>query len=173
MHHAGDRHAPVFETDQRAPDRQAGDEGAGAVDRIEHPDVFGIDPLAAEFLAENAVLGMALGQEIAHRPFRRPIAHRHRVEGDALELVLDLHPRAEVRQDRPPGDLGQFVEKRDHLVAGGPFAHDRGILRSGRTVEVGTADAAPRPRTAKRPRDATDPPALQPRAPSRTTITAV
>ena len=37
-HHAENRDAVLEEADQRAPDRQAGDEGAGAVDRVEHPD---------------------------------------------------------------------------------------------------------------------------------------
>ena len=45
--------------DQRAPGRHAGDEGFGAVDRVEHPDVFGVGALAAVFLADDAVLGKA------------------------------------------------------------------------------------------------------------------
>ncbi len=39
-HHAEQRLALAQKADQRAPHRQAGDEGAGAVDRIEHPDEF-------------------------------------------------------------------------------------------------------------------------------------
>ena len=34
-----------------------GDEGLGAVDRVEHPDVFGVRALVAEFLADDAMLG--------------------------------------------------------------------------------------------------------------------
>ena len=41
--------------DQRAPYRQAGDEGAGAVDRVEHPDVFGVGVFGPELLADDAV----------------------------------------------------------------------------------------------------------------------
>ena len=44
--------------DQRAPDRKAGDEGFGAVDRVQHPDIVGVLALIAEFfLADDAVLG--------------------------------------------------------------------------------------------------------------------
>ena len=55
MHHAVAGRAVAREADQRAPDRQAGDEGAGAVDRVEHPDVFRVGPLGAELLAQDAV----------------------------------------------------------------------------------------------------------------------
>ncbi len=47
----------------------AGDEGFGAVDRIEHPDIFGILALVAEFLADDAVLGeVGLDQARASPP---------------------------------------------------------------------------------------------------------
>ena len=57
VHHAEDRLAVAHQADQRAPGRHPGNEGLGAVDRIEHPDIFGVGALAAVFLADDAVLG--------------------------------------------------------------------------------------------------------------------
>ncbi len=57
VHHAVDRLAAPRQRDQRAPGRHAADEGFGAVDRVEDPDIFGVGPVGAEFLADDAVLG--------------------------------------------------------------------------------------------------------------------
>src|SRR3569832_1126889 len=57
VHHTEHRRAVVQKRVQRAPDRKAADEGFCAVDGIEHPDIVGVLALAAEFLADNAVLG--------------------------------------------------------------------------------------------------------------------
>ncbi len=80
--------------------------------------MLGVLAFAAVFLAENAVIGMALGQEPPHRRLRRPIGHRDRVEVAAAELVLDVEARAEIGQDRPAGDVGQFVEEGDEIIGG-------------------------------------------------------
>ncbi len=123
MHGAEHRPAVVFEADQRAPHRQAGDEGARPVDRIEHPDVFGILTFAAVFLPEDAVVGIALADHPSHRLLRRLVGDGDGIEGLTGELVLDLEPRAEPRQDRPAGGIGQLVEEGGELVGGRGGAH--------------------------------------------------
>ena len=123
MHRAEYGLAPVFEADQRAPHRQAGDEGARPVDRIEHPDPFGVDPLWSELLAEDTVIGVALGEQAAHRRLRRPVGDRHRIEGAVAELVLDVETGAEMRQDGAAGDFGHVVEKGDEVVGGSRSGH--------------------------------------------------
>ena len=50
MHHSEHRRALVQQRDQRAPERKARDEGFRAVDRVQHPDIFGVFALIAEFL---------------------------------------------------------------------------------------------------------------------------
>ena len=81
--------------DQRAPQRQAGDEGLGAVDRVEHPDIFGVRALVAEFLADDAVLRKCRADQPAHRGFRRAVGLGHRIEA-AARLVVDAE---EVRKN--------------------------------------------------------------------------
>ena len=53
--------------DQRAPDRNAGNEGARTVDRIDDPDVVARRILRAELLAEYAVVGDARPDKGADR----------------------------------------------------------------------------------------------------------
>ncbi len=125
VHRPEDRPAVVLEPDQRAPHRQTGDEGTGAVDRIEHPDVFGIDPLASVLLAEDAVLWPHFADQRPHRRFRRPVGDGDRIEGPVGMLVLDRQLRPEMRQDRLARDLRQSVEEGDEVVAAG------GIVRAG------------------------------------------
>ena len=90
----------VGQADQRAPGGQAGDEGAGAVDRIEHPDVFRIRLLGAEFLADDAVGREAALDELAHGRLARPVGLGDRVERAAAGLVLRGDGGAEEGQDR-------------------------------------------------------------------------
>lgn len=116
MHGAEHRPAVALEPDQRPPHRQPGDEGPSPVDRIEHPDVLGVLTLAPVLLAEDAVIGMPLGDEPPHRRLRRPVGHRHRIEGAVAELVLDVEALAEIGQDRPSGDVGHLVEEGDEVV---------------------------------------------------------
>src|SRR5690606_15623874 len=55
VHHAKRGITVARQPDQRAPDRQTGDEGPGAVDRIDDPAEFRRAVLVAEFLAMNAM----------------------------------------------------------------------------------------------------------------------
>lgn len=133
-HHAEHRPAAALQSDQRPPHRQAGDEGTRPVDRIEHPDVFGLQPLAAHLLAEDAVVGMMRPDQRPHRRLRRPIGHRDRIEGAAAELVLDDETRPEMRQDRRPGRVREAVEEGGEIGGVGRGGHDR--LRSDRGLEA-------------------------------------
>src|SRR4051812_35449119 len=54
---AEDGLAAAEQTDERAPEWDAGDESLGAVDRIEHPHELGVGALVAVFLADDAVVG--------------------------------------------------------------------------------------------------------------------
>lgn len=85
--------------------------------------MLGVLALAAVFLAEDAVLGIALGEEPAHRLLRRLVGDRHRIVGAARELVLDVEALAEPRQDRPAGDVGHLVEEGDEFVGMGFGGH--------------------------------------------------
>ena len=73
--------------DQGAEDRQAGDEGLGAVDRIEHPDVVGIGAHRAMLLAEHAVLGHVLGEQVAHRGLGLAVGDGHRTASLLSSIV--------------------------------------------------------------------------------------
>jgi hypothetical protein len=72
------RLAAVQQGDERAPERQARDERLGAVDRIQHPDEFGVDALIAEFLAHDAVPGKLPADPRAHQFLRPAIGDRDR-----------------------------------------------------------------------------------------------
>ena len=110
MHHAVDRFAEAHQADQRAPGDHAGDEGFGAVDRIEHPDIFGVGMLRAVFLAEDAVLGKIRADQGPHRIFRGAVGGGDRVEA-ARQLVLDRQRGAEERQDGVARRRGELVDE--------------------------------------------------------------
>jgi hypothetical protein len=74
------RPAILMQADQRSPDRHAGDEGARAVDRIDHPDIFAVEPDIAVLLAENAVIGKMLLDQRPDGQLGGPVALGHRIE---------------------------------------------------------------------------------------------
>ena len=80
--HAEYRGTVMHQRDQRAPDRKAGDERFGAVDRIEHPDVIGIFALVAEFLADDAMLRKAGIDHPAHHRLGGAVGF-----GDGIEVL--------------------------------------------------------------------------------------
>jgi hypothetical protein len=86
-----------------APDRKPRDEGFGAVDRIQHPDIFGVLALAAEFLADNAVLGEIGLDQAPHHRLRRAVGFGHRIKIMVDALVVDAERGAKERQDGFPG----------------------------------------------------------------------
>ena len=87
--------------------------------------MFGVEPLGAVFLAENAVIGPVADDQRPHRLFRRPVGDGDGVEGRALELVLHRETRTEMRQDRRAGGVGEPVEKGDERVVAVGIAHGR------------------------------------------------
>ena len=95
--------------DQRAPDRKARDEGLGAVDRIEHPDIFGVFALIAEFLADDAMLGKVCLDQSAHHSFGGAVGF-----GDGIEIagafVVD---RQRCPKERQNGFAGSGREAAD------------------------------------------------------------
>jgi len=103
VHHPEHRRALVQQRDQRAPDRKARDEGFGAVDRIQHPDIFGVFALAAEFLADNAMLGKLRLDQPPHHRFRGAIGFGYRIEVLAVAFIVDAQRSPKERQDGFPG----------------------------------------------------------------------
>ena len=100
--------------DQRSPDRNAGDEGAGSVDRIDHP----LPSLSvatahdgAELLAQNGMVGKPLADQRTDRLFRRPIGLCHRIEIARSELVVDAATGPETRQRLAIRGVGQFQQE--------------------------------------------------------------
>ena len=55
VHHAEQRAALPREADQGAPYRQAEHKGTGAVDRVDHPAIFGVAADGPELLPDNTV----------------------------------------------------------------------------------------------------------------------
>ena len=70
----------------------------GAVDRIQHPDIFGVLALVAEFLADDAVLGKVGLDQAAHHRFGGAVGLGDRIE-IARALVVDGERGPEERQD--------------------------------------------------------------------------
>ena len=89
--------------DQGAPQRKARDEGFCAVDRVQHPDIFGVFALIAEFLADNAMLGKTRLDQPPHHRFRCAVGFGHRIEIMARAFVVDAQRGPEERQDGFPG----------------------------------------------------------------------
>ena len=104
------RDALMQQCDEGAKYRQAGDKRCGAVDRVEHPDIFGIGVLRAVLLPEDAV--------------RRKLRLDHGAQsaldalvgiGDITRIRLQFDGGA--RQQRPghdlPAPVGQCGSERD------------------------------------------------------------
>lgn len=104
------RFAVAVEADQRAPDRNAGNEGTRAVDRVDHPDIFPVEADRAVLLAENAVAGKLLLDDGADGRLGGAVALRHRIEAGGL-LVDDIGADAEARQGFLPCGIGKAVEE--------------------------------------------------------------
>ena len=103
--------AAVFvEADERAPDGNAGDEGAGAVDRIDDPDMAAVRLHHAMLFAEDAVVRIAALDQAPDRQLRRPVGLGHRVEAAGL-LVGDVGAVPEPRQRLRAGRIGERGEK--------------------------------------------------------------
>ena len=110
MHHAEHRLAETHKPDQRAPGHHAGDEGLGAVDWVEYPDIFRVAALAAVFLADDAVPWKGLADERAHGVLRGAVGGGDGIEAAGL-LVLDRQRGTEERQDGVARHAGELIDE--------------------------------------------------------------
>jgi hypothetical protein len=97
------------QTDESPKEGNPQDETFGPVHRIEHPDVLGIAPFSAEFLADNAMLWKATRNHLPHHLLCPAVSQGHR-RGIALEFQSHVR-RSEVRQDDLGTGLGEFPHK--------------------------------------------------------------
>jgi hypothetical protein len=79
---------------------------------------IGVGVLAAEFLADDAVVGEGLADQPPHRGFRRAVGGGDRIEAAALGLVFDPERRAEEWQDGFPGNRGEPVDEGREIDGG-------------------------------------------------------
>src|SRR6202007_668913 len=84
--HAEHGHAILDQGDGDAPSRPGAEEGAGAVDRVDHPEALALDPVAvvARLLGQPAGLGVERGQLLAQVGIDREIDVADRMAGPPL-----------------------------------------------------------------------------------------
>jgi hypothetical protein len=92
IHEAQHGIVAVHEADERAPQRRAHDEGARAVDRIDDPAQARVFARATKLLADEPVVGPAVGQRTRDRPLGRTVGDGHRIEGAVPRLVGTAAP---------------------------------------------------------------------------------
>ncbi|MCY1294247.1 hypothetical protein D9M70_435340 [compost metagenome] len=110
VHQAHHRVAIAIEADQRAPDRQAGNEGARAVDRVDDPHIFAVEPDIAMLFAKDAMLRKMLLDQRTDRSFRRLVRLRYRIEA-AFDLVDHAGADPESRQGLCLGSFSKAIEE--------------------------------------------------------------
>src|SRR5690606_20746256 len=106
-HETGDGDAIDGKTDQRAPDRCAGNEGAGAIDRINDPAIAAF-ARRAPFLADNGMIGKGLADNGANGRFGALVGLGDRIKAGG-QLVVDGERGAEKGQ----GALGSSRRSRE------------------------------------------------------------
>ncbi len=115
VHHADHGLAVLDEPDQRAPDRDAEDEGPSAVDGIERPAIGALGGLVGEFFAGDAVLGIVRLDQPAHRHLGAAVRLGDGIE-PARGLVDDIAACAEMRTDDVAGGVGESVRERNEAL---------------------------------------------------------
>src|SRR5690606_28295207 len=123
IHHANHWRFAIQEADERAPDRHADDEGAGAVDRIDDPAKPGIRVAMAVLLAFEPMVGEAIGKQFAYCALRRTVCSGDRIEPASARLVLDLDAPAEVRENGSSRSIGELVRRGNKGLEPSPIAH--------------------------------------------------
>jgi lysophospholipase len=111
VHHPEGRNAAPVEADQRAPGGKPRDEGAGAVDGVEHPHIFRILALGAELLAHDPMGREGALDELAHGGLARPVGFRDGVEGAAARFVVGRDGGAEEGEDGLAGERGELMDE--------------------------------------------------------------
>ena len=94
------RHAVLEQPDQGAKARPAGDEGAGAVNRVDHPDAARAFVMRRQFLADDAVIGKARGEDFAQRLLGQAVGDGDRA---LVGFLLSGHAGTEIRADHRAG----------------------------------------------------------------------
>ena len=92
------------------------DEGARAVDRVEHPGVRALALLETMLLAENAVIRVDPLDLAANRRLRFAIGDRDGVESSSGGFVVNAKLRAKQRQDLFARHIRQMNRKGEKFV---------------------------------------------------------
>ena len=111
VHHAEDRLARPQQGDERAPCRHPGNKRLGPVDGVEHPHIFRIGALAAEFLSDDPVIGKGAVDEIAHGRLGSVVGRGDGIKGARAPFVGNAERGSEERQDRLAGEVRELVNK--------------------------------------------------------------
>ncbi|MCY1288451.1 hypothetical protein D9M70_374930 [compost metagenome] len=151
VHQAQRRAAAVVERDQGAPQRNAADEGARAIHRVQHPGpgLLALDILL--LLAEHAVAGEALADQRPHGALGALVRQGHGVEAFRL-LVLHLQRQAEVSQGDPGCRIGQFFGELKKIGGEGVLVHGgSGSQVNQQNSSIGQAPSTPRLPAKRRP----------------------
>ena len=92
---AKDRHAILAQGDERSPFLHAGDEGARAVDRVQHPHVFFIRRMLPMLFAVDAMIRIVLLDQGAHDLLGLAVGQRYGagvvLEADILNLFNEAN----------------------------------------------------------------------------------
>ena len=116
---AADLFAPVFEADERGPDRDVPHERAGAVDGVDDPSEAGSTGLVAELFAEEAVVGEVLRHHLANELLGLLVRDR---DGAVVRFLLDVEGRFVEASSEVAGLAGgfhrQFVSRSPSRVHG-------------------------------------------------------
>ena len=110
-----DRQALAFEADQNAIQRHAIDECLGAIDRIENPAMRRAGIGLTLFLAQNAVVRIACGDQLAHQALGLAVRDGHR---RIVGLGIRHDAGLEVAQGDAPGQPGELAGKCPQGVEG-------------------------------------------------------
>ena len=133
-----DRLALMAQRDQGGPEGQAGNEGAGAVDGVEHPDELGVRAVLAILFADDAVVGIGRRDGRSDRPFGALVCGGHGIKDPsghrALVLQTVIGPeQGEDRRARRMGELdGEGLEPVKVRIGqgGGRRGHDDRITNT-------------------------------------------
>ena len=116
IEHAEHRLAVLFEGNQRAPQRLACNEGARAVERIEHPAKAARSRGFAELLTQDRVLRKGLPDHRGERGFGAAIGLRYRIVEPRLALVGNGDALAEIGKDHRARRIGETVGQNQTLI---------------------------------------------------------
>src|SRR5690606_17580007 len=132
-HHAGNSDILDCESNERTPERETGNEGARAINRIDHPLMPALLSFRAIFLANDAVIGKFCGNDATDCLFRGTVSFRYRVE-TSLIFVDHIAALAKPRQGFRRCGCRQTSEKLGRW-RGGHASFLRDAVRQGSSKE--------------------------------------